>query len=122
MTTSSSSARLATVVLDVRELQYATEKFVIQAILRRRPGIHRVEANPVSQTATVTFDQGVTSVRELARCIEACGYHSVGQSVPAHLFDPFLEPAPTPAPTLAPTLPSPAGGGGEKSAQRGSER
>lgn len=92
MTASTGSARLATVVLDVRGLQYATEKSVVDAVLRRRPGVHRVAANPVSQTATVTFDQGVTSVRELARCIEKCGYYCAGQSVPAHLYDPMAEP------------------------------
>ena len=92
MTASTSSARLATVILDVRALQYATEKFVVDTVLRRRPGVYRVAANPVSQTATVTFDPGVTSVRELARCLQGCGYYSVGQSVPAHLYDPLLEP------------------------------
>jgi Cu2+-exporting ATPase len=94
---------LTTVVLDVSGLLFATEKFVIEAVLRRRPGIHGVQANPVSQTATVTFDQDLTSVRELARCVEGCGYHSVGQSVPAHLCDPIGE--------LVSTLPAPEGKG-----------
>lgn len=92
MTASTGSARPLTVVLDVRGVLRATEKAVVETVLYRRPGVHRVAANPVSQTATVTFDPGVTSVRELARCLEGCGYYSVGQSVPAHLFDPLLEP------------------------------
>lgn len=91
MTASTGRARLVTVVLDCRGLQYATEKSVVDTILHRRPGVHRVATNPVSQTATVTFDDAVTSVRELARCIEECGYQSVGQSVPAYLFDPLAE-------------------------------
>ncbi len=98
MTAPTGSARLATVVLDVRGLRRATEKSVVETVLCRRPGVHRVAANPVSQTATVTFDQAVTSVRELARCIEQCGYHSAGQSVPAFLYDPMIDPAPTPCP------------------------
>ena len=97
MTASTSSARLATVILDVRALQYATEKLVVDSVLGRRPGVHRVTANPVSQTATVTFDPDLTSVRELARCLEHCGYHCAGQSVPAHLYDPLSDPAPHPA-------------------------
>ena len=92
MTASPGAAGQITVVLDVRGVLRATEKAVVETVLRRRPGVGRVAANPVSQTATVTFDQGVTSVRELARCLEACGYYSVGQSVPAHLYDPLLEP------------------------------
>ena len=95
MTTSTDSARLVTVVLDVRGLHYATEKSVVETVLGRRPGVHHVEANPVSQTATVTFDPGVTSVRELAHWIEECGYHCAGQSVPSHLCDPMVEPVPT---------------------------
>jgi P-type Cu2+ transporter len=86
------TGRLATAVLDVRGLHYATEKSVVETVLCRRPGVHRVEANPVSQTATVTFDPSVTSVRELVRWVEECGYHCAGQSVPAHLCDPMVEP------------------------------
>jgi Cu2+-exporting ATPase len=89
---STNVARSTTVVLDVSGLQYATEKAVVETVLSRRPGVQGVEANPVSQTATVTFDPGVTSVRELARCIKECGYHSAGQSVPDHLCDPMAEP------------------------------
>jgi P-type Cu2+ transporter len=92
VTASTRSSRVATVVLDVRGLQYATEKTVVEAVLSRRPGVQRVEANPVSQTATVTFDQDVTSVREAARWIEECGYHCAGQSVPTHLCDPMVDP------------------------------
>ncbi len=85
-------AHLSTVVLDVRGLHYATEKNVVETVLGRRPGVHHVQANPVSQTATVTFDPSVTSVRDLARWIEECGYHCAGQSVPAHLCDPMVDP------------------------------
>ena len=92
MTAPTGSVRLATVVLDVRGLHYATEKSVVETVLCRRPGVHRVEANSVSQTATVTFDPSVTSVRELARWVMECGYHCAGQSVPAHLCDPMAEP------------------------------
>jgi len=96
VTASTHSARLATVVLDIRGLLYATEKSVVDTVLCRLQGVHLAKANPVSQTATVTFDPGVTSVRELARCIEECGYHCPGQSVPAYLYDPMVVPAPTP--------------------------
>src|SRR5260370_27565354 len=89
---SASVARSTTVVLDVSGLQYATEKAVVETVLSRLPGVQLVEANPVSQTATVTFDPGVNSVHELARCVKDCGYHSAGQSVPDHLCDPMAEP------------------------------
>src|SRR5713101_9876805 len=91
VTVATSGAPLITAVLDVSGVHYATEKAVVETVLSHRRGVHRVQANPVSQTATVTFDPSVTSVRELARWIEECGYHCAGQSVPDHLCDPMVD-------------------------------
>ena len=44
-----------------------------------------VEANPVSQTATVTYDPAETSLEDLRDWVEDCGYHCAGQSVPSTL-------------------------------------
>src|SRR5207245_4846158 len=59
VTEATASPRLTTVVLDVSGLYYATEKNVVETVIGRRPGVHRVEANPVAQTATVTYDPAV---------------------------------------------------------------
>jgi len=72
----------------------ATESSVVERVLARRPGVLRVEANPVAQTATVTFDTAKTSVAELRRWVEECGFHCAGQSVPEHICDPLMEPDP----------------------------
>jgi len=84
-----------TVVLHVGGLQYATEKAVIDQVLGRRPGVLAVDANPVAQTATVTFDPARTSIEELRRWVEECGKHCAGQSVPGHICDPMAEGAAT---------------------------
>jgi Cu2+-exporting ATPase len=84
----------ATVVLDVRPILRGSEKAVVEAVLGRRPGVERVEANPVSQTATVVFDPTQTSLADLRRWIEECGLHCAGQSVPNHICDPLMEPDP----------------------------
>jgi Cu2+-exporting ATPase len=83
-----------TAVLDVRGLNWASEKAVVEAVLGRRPGVPSVEANPVAQTATVTYDPRVTSLVELRRWVTECGYHCAGQSVPAYVCDPMVEPDP----------------------------
>ena len=83
-----------TAVLEVSGVQWATEKAVVEAVLGRRPGVVSVEANPVAQTATITYDPARTTVAELAGWIRDCGYHCQGQSVPRHVCDPLLE-APT---------------------------
>ena len=83
----------AVAVLQVGGLHWASEKAVVEATLGRITGVSSVEANPAAQTATVTYDPSVTTVAELRRWVEQCGYHCAGQSVPDHLCDPMEEPA-----------------------------
>jgi hypothetical protein len=45
----------ATAILDVHPMLRGSEKAVVEAVLGRRPGVERVEGNPVAQTATVVF-------------------------------------------------------------------
>jgi P-type Cu2+ transporter len=83
----------ATAILDVRPMLRGSEKAVVEAVLGRRPGVERVDANPVSQTATVVFDPAQTSLADLRRWVEEYGLHCAGQSVPNHICDPLMEPA-----------------------------
>ena len=80
-------------VLDVRPILRASGKAVVESVLGRQPGVHGVDANPVAQTATVSYDPAQTSVAQLRRAVEECGYHCRGQSVPDHVCDPVAEPA-----------------------------
>jgi P-type Cu2+ transporter len=87
-------AKRVTVVLDVHPMLRGSEKAVVEAKLGRRSGVERVEANPVAQTATVTYDAAKTSLTDLRRWVQECGLHCAGQSVPEHICDPLLEPDP----------------------------
>ncbi|CAB4777091.1 unannotated protein [freshwater metagenome] len=82
----------ATAVLEVSGVQWATSKNVAEAVLSRQPGVISVDANPVAQTATVTYDPKRTSISELRDWVRECGFHCAGQSVPSHVCDPMLEP------------------------------
>lgn len=73
----------------------ASEKAVVEKAIGRRPGVEEVEANPVAQTATVTYDPDRTSVEELRDWIIECGYHCAGQSVPEHICDPLMKATPS---------------------------
>jgi Cu2+-exporting ATPase len=86
----SSTARTA--VIEVSGVHWASSKAVTEAVLSRRPGVLAVDANPVSQTATVVYDPDRTSVTVLAGWVRDCGYHCAGQSVPDHVCDPMAEP------------------------------
>jgi P-type Cu2+ transporter len=88
------AAKRSTVVLEVSGVHWAASKNVTEAVLSRRPGVIDVAANPVAQTATVSYDPSRTSVAELAGWVRDCGYHCAGQSVPEHICDPLAEPTP----------------------------
>jgi Cu2+-exporting ATPase len=79
----------STAVLHVGGLHYASEKAVVERKLGAQPGMLAVDANPVAQTATVTFDPAITPVEQLRRWVEECGYHCAGQSTPGHICDPL---------------------------------
>ena len=81
-----------TVTLEVSGMISATSKNVTEAHLARQPGVLTVEANAISQTATVTYDPQTTSVAHLQRWVIECGYHCSGQSVPDHICDPTADP------------------------------
>ncbi|MDP9274006.1 MAG: cation transporter, partial [Chloroflexota bacterium] len=82
--------------MQVQGLNFASEKDVVERVLRRRRGVVDVVANPVAQTATVTFDPAETSIAELRRWVTDCGYHCAGQSVPSHICDAMEEPRSAP--------------------------
>jgi Cu2+-exporting ATPase len=81
-----------TVVLHVGRQFRAGEKAVVESAISRLRGVARVEANPVAQTANVTYDPDVVSLDDLRRCVEAGGFECEGCSVPACICDPLHEP------------------------------
>jgi Cu2+-exporting ATPase len=85
---------LSNTVLHVGGVYRGSEHAVVMKELGRRSGVVAVEANPVAQTATVTYDPRVTSVAELRRWVEECGYHCAGRSVPGHICDPLAHEEP----------------------------
>jgi P-type Cu2+ transporter len=78
-------------VVEVRGLHWATSKAAVERVLLQRPGVVSVDANPVAQTATVSFDPSVTSVEQISGWVRDCGYHCRGESVPDHVCYPMDE-------------------------------
>jgi len=87
------TTNLQRTVVEVRGLHWATSKTVVENVLSQRPGVTAVEANPVAQTATVSFNPEVTSVEQISGWVRDCGYHCRGESVPDHVCYPMDEPA-----------------------------
>jgi Cu2+-exporting ATPase len=83
---------VTSVVLHVGKQYRASEKSVVEAAIARHPGVVSIEANPVAQTASVSYDPPITSVRELRRAAESCGFECAGCNVPGCMCDPLHEP------------------------------
>lgn len=58
----------------------------------KHPGIHKVETNFMTGTATVYHDDSVT-LAEIKQCVADCGYGCAGEAVPENLVKPGDPPA-----------------------------
>jgi Cu2+-exporting ATPase len=79
-------------VLHVGGLLGVMEGRGVEGRLRAQPGVLDVRANALNQSATVRYDPSATTLADLERWVEECGYHCTGRSVPGHVCDP-KEPA-----------------------------
>jgi Cu2+-exporting ATPase len=79
-------------VFEAQGLLRGSSAPALETALRRYRGIYHVEANAVSQTVTVGYDETIVGPDDVRKAIEQCGYHCGGQSLPRHLC------APPPAP------------------------
>ena len=85
------SKKTETVVMKVQGVHWASSKAVVESLLSRQAGILNVDANPVAQSATVTFDPELTSIADLTKWVRDCGYHRAGRFLPDHICDPMEE-------------------------------
>ena len=72
-------------VFEAGGLLRASSAAALEEFLRRQAGIHDVEANPVSQTVTVHYDQAVLTSDDIRTLIERFGCSCGGEVVPCHL-------------------------------------
>ncbi len=92
----------------------------IEKRLSAQRGVHHVEANFMSGTATVHYDETQIALADLKRLVAACGCECAGESVPQNIVKPSDPSTSPPAPLLqgegsdahaAHVLPSPVRGG-----------
>ncbi|HLC02926.1 MAG TPA: heavy metal translocating P-type ATPase [Anaerolineales bacterium] len=67
----------------------------VEKKLLQKPGIHQVESNYLSCTATVHYDETAVSLAEIKALVGECGYHCKGESLPDHVCEPGDPPAAT---------------------------
>ena len=99
-----------TVTLDVGGLFEDLDHLGVEKHLRRVEGVIRAEANPGSGSVTIDYDPDLTDAGELARQINACGYHCLGRPVPLHLCGPDQGVLPVAEPEVRAAHEHPKGG------------
>lgn len=75
-------AKVKTITLEVRGLFQALDHLGVEKQLAKLPGVIRVSGNSASETATVEYDEALTSAEELRRAINDCGFVCRGECVP----------------------------------------
>lgn len=76
---------MKTVVLHVDGMMSVCDGLGVEKRLLRHPGVHSVEANYLSATATVTYDEQRVTIAQLKRLVSECGYYCAGECFPEHV-------------------------------------
>ena len=81
---------MKTATLDVGGMLSMLDYRAVEKQLKRLPGVHRVDASVASSSATIEYDESVTSVGALREKIEKCGFHCTGRIMPRHVCEPHV--------------------------------
>src|SRR3569832_594819 len=79
---------MKTGIIEVGEILSPLSAHGVEKQLMRLPGVKRVEVNPVSDTATETYDEAVIDLKTIKKRVEECGHHCHGEMVPKRLCMP----------------------------------
>ena len=60
----------------------------VEKQIKRRDGVVRVDANFLSGTATIVYDETRVALDDIKTFIAECGYHCRGEVMPAHVCEP----------------------------------
>lgn len=64
----------------------------VEKRLRRHPAIVRVEANFLSGTSTVEYDESQITFADLQELVSECGYYCPGECFPENMCKPSYSP------------------------------
>lgn len=91
-------------VINLDDIESVLSPMALERGLCRHPGIHKVETNFMTSTATVYHDASV-SLAEIKRMVAECGYHCSGECLPEHLCV-TPDPPPTSGHAVSPASPA----------------
>ena len=96
------------VTLDVGGMLSMLDYQGVEKQLGRMPGVRHATASIASNSATVEYDESMTSVEALKNRIIECGFHCTGRVMPRHICEPHAGHAVAGKPVDS-KLPSPLG-------------
>src|SRR5919112_1338504 len=73
------------VVVSIDGMMSICDGLGIEKRLLNHTGIQDVEANFLTGTATVKYDESKVTLKEIKKLISECSYHCSGEQVPAHI-------------------------------------
>ena len=72
-------------IIDVRDLLSPLSAQGVEKQLAKLPGVKQVDVNSVSASATLLYDEDVTSLDVIQAKVRECGHHCHGELLPNHL-------------------------------------
>ena len=84
---------MKTIVIGIEGMMSICDGLGVEKRLLNYPGIYDIEANFLTGTATVKYDESKVTLEEIKKLISECSYHCSGEQVPAHISKP-LDPPP----------------------------
>ena len=79
---------MKTSIVEVAGLLSVLSAQGVEKQLARLPGVKRIEVNYVAGSATVVYDEAVTTLEAIKSKIHECGYHCAGELLPRHVCVP----------------------------------
>jgi Cu2+-exporting ATPase len=79
---------MKTIVLSIDGMMSICDGLGVEKRLLKYPGIQGIEANFLTGTATVKYDESKVTLEEIKKLISECSYHCSGEQVPAHISKP----------------------------------
>ena len=79
---------MRTSTIEVGELVSTLSAAGVERQLSTLPGVHHADVNYVAGSATVHYDESLTTLEAIRQRVTDCGYHCRGELVPTHVCDP----------------------------------
>lgn len=83
---------MKTSIIHITGMMSVLDALGVEKRLRRDPAIIRVEANFLSGTSTVEYDENQIRLADLQELVSECGYHCPGECLPENLCKPAYTP------------------------------